>query len=73
LILGFALFFTAYGALYKAVPIMIIGGVALVGSMMGWAIEPSAAPHDDDHDDDHDHGAALAGAGSAGAITSGGN
>ncbi len=74
LILGFSLFFTAYGALYKAVPIMIIGGAALVGSMMGWAIEPSAAPHDDD--DHADHGSpvgAVAGAGTAGEITSGGH
>jgi cytochrome c oxidase subunit I len=53
LALGAALFVLAYGALYKAIPVMIIGALLVVASMFGWAIEPSAAPHDDH--DDHDH------------------
>jgi cytochrome c oxidase subunit I len=72
LILGVALFVTAYGALYKAYPVLIFGAVSMVAGLMGWAIEPSAAPHDeDDHPDGHE--LALAGTGTAGEITSGGH
>jgi cytochrome c oxidase subunit I len=41
LILGFALFVEAYGALYKAVPVMLIGVVGVIGGLLGWAIESS--------------------------------
>ncbi len=69
LILGFALFVTAYGALYKAIPLLIVGAASIVCAIMGWAIEPSAAPHEED-----DLALPMSGAlavGTAGELTSG--
>jgi cytochrome c oxidase subunit I len=70
LILGFSLFVLAYGALYSANPVLVIGAIMVVGSIFGWAIEPSSEPHDDDHG----HVAAGPGDGAEGAlaITTGG-
>ncbi len=46
---------TAYGALYHAWPLSVIGGIGIIAGFFGWSLEPSAAPHDDHHDD-HGHG-----------------
>jgi cytochrome c oxidase subunit I len=64
LVVGIALPVMAYGQIYKAWPLTIIGALILVGGMYGWSLEPSAAPHEDhdDHDDHHDaaHAGVLA-------------
>ncbi len=46
---------TAYGVLYHAWPVAVLGGVGILAGFFGWSLEPSAAPHDDHHDD-HGHG-----------------
>ncbi len=43
LVLGLALLCEAYGAVYKAIPAMIVGALFIVGGIIGWAIEPSTA------------------------------
>ena len=42
---------TAYGVLYHAWPLAVLGGVGILAGFFGWSLEPSAAPHDDHHDD----------------------
>jgi hypothetical protein len=59
---GLGLTILPYGMVFHAWPVAILGAVVTVASLFGWAIEPSAEPHDD-HDDHHDAGAAaIAGA-----------
>ena len=45
---------TAYGVLYHAWPVAVIGGIGILAGFFGWSLEPSSAPHDDHHDDLHD-------------------
>jgi cytochrome c oxidase subunit I len=44
----------AYGMIYKAYLVAIVGGVVLLSGLYGWSLEPSAEPH---HPDDHGDGA----------------
>jgi cytochrome c oxidase subunit I len=45
----------AYGLIYGAYLVSVLGGILLIGSLYAWALEPSAEPHDpDDHDDHHE-------------------
>jgi cytochrome c oxidase subunit I len=58
LVAAFGLPVIAYGMIYRAWPISILGALVLVGGLFAWSIEPSAAPHDDDDHGSHDdHGA----------------
>jgi cytochrome c oxidase subunit I len=36
----------AYGIIYKAYPVSIVGGLILLAGLYGWALEPSAEPED---------------------------
>ena len=55
LVVGTTLPIMAYGMIYRAWPVTVLGALTLVGGIFGWSLEPSAAPHDDDHGDT-DHG-----------------
>ena len=65
LVVGFGLIIIAYGMVFHAWPVAILGALVLLGGVFGWGIEPSAAPHDDhdDPDDLHSGGSTLAIAG----------
>jgi cytochrome c oxidase subunit 1 len=58
LVLSLGLFVAAYGMLYNAWPVAILGGLVTFGGLFAWQLEPSAAPHDDHagHGDDGDGG-----------------
>ena len=62
----------AYGMIYRAWPLVIVGVVVMLGGFYGWTLEPSAAPHEDhdDHHDDHDADA-LPAVVTAGELTAG--
>jgi cytochrome c oxidase subunit 1 len=36
----------AYGLMYKAYYVAILGGIIVIGALYAWALEPSAEPHD---------------------------
>jgi cytochrome c oxidase subunit 1 len=44
----------AYGMIYSAYLVSVIGGITIIGSLYAWALEPSAEPHDPDHDGAHE-------------------
>ena len=44
---------TAYGVLYHAWPVAVLGGIGILAGFFGWSLEPSAAAHDDHDDDPH--------------------
>ena len=60
----------AYGMIYRAWPLVIVGVVVMLGGFYGWTLEPSAAPHDD-HDDHHHDADELPPMASAGELTIG--
>jgi cytochrome c oxidase subunit 1 len=40
----------AYGLMFKAWPVAVIGGLTTLGSLYGWALEPATAPEDPQHE-----------------------
>jgi cytochrome c oxidase subunit 1 len=66
----------AYGMMYKAYIVAILGGIIVFGALYGWSLEPSVEPeHHEPHDDlEADHGEedrALVGASEAPALGTG--
>jgi cytochrome c oxidase subunit 1 len=55
LIAAFGLPTMAYGMLYKAYPVTVIGAVILIAAIYAWGFEPSAEPDDGHHLDAHGH------------------
>ncbi len=53
-LVGFGIFFLAYGLTYLAagtgLPYLIVGVLLMIGSFVGWSVEPLEEAHDD-HDD----------------------
>ncbi|HVF32212.1 MAG TPA: cytochrome c oxidase subunit I [Acidimicrobiales bacterium] len=58
IITSFGLPIIAYGMVYKAYLVAIVGGIVLLSGLYGWSLEPSAEPH---HADEHDPEGALEG------------
>jgi cytochrome c oxidase subunit I len=66
----------AYGMMFKAYIVAIIGGIIVFGALYGWTLEPSAepevhGPHDDLEADHGEEDKALVGAGDTPALPSG--
>ncbi len=60
IIVAFALPVIAYGMIYKAFVVSVVGGLILLGGLYAWALEPSAEPADH-HDDEHGDGGSIEG------------
>ncbi len=57
ILVGAGIPFVGYGIIYHTspfgIPLIVIGMLVIVGSFIGWGVEPLEEVHDD-HDDDHD-------------------
>lgn len=58
-LVGVGMPMVGYGLIYDntawGIPLLLLGTVTIIGSFIGWGVEPLEEPHDDHHSDESDH------------------